>query len=116
MYSTWQYLSLDDTALCKLSFDLYNSSKTGFLLKDEMKELYYIIYGYSEHLKIDDRVMYAFEVMSYTTKNVITLEEYYFNLSEVPELVTPFFRLRDKLRSIILGTKFWKKMEPKAHE
>ena len=49
-------------------------------------------------------------------KETVTIEEYLFNLSEVPELVTPFFILRDKLRSIILGSKFWKKMEPKAHE
>ena len=115
MYSTWQYLSLDDTALCKLSFDLYNSSKTGFLLKDEMKELYYIIYGLTNIDNVDDKVNFVFNMLAYH-KETVTMEEYLFNLSEVPELVTPFFILRDKLRSIILGSKFWKKMEPKAHE
>ena len=115
MYSTWQFLSLSDVELCELSFALYNSSNTGLLRKDEMKELYYYIYGCSQYLKIDDRVMYAFEVMAYSNRQALTKEEYLFNLAEVPELVTPFFTLRDKLRKVILGAKFWKKIEPQAY-
>ena len=97
--------------LCELSFALYNNSSNGQLRKDEMKELYLSIYDCEHH---DEKMNYLFGIIAYQ-KESASVHEYLFHLAEVPELVTPFFTLRDKLRKVILGAKFWKKIEPQAY-
>ena len=105
---------MSDRELCEFSFDLYNRSKSGVLRKNEMKVVMHLICGNNKQHHIDATLNYAFHKMAMQNHEYIQKQEYLFSLYEVPDLISPFIILRDKLRVAILGIRYWKSQELNA--
>ena len=105
---------MSDRELCEFSFDLYNRSKSGVLRKNEMKVVMHLICGNNINHHIDATLNIAFAKMSYQHQEYIRKQEYLYYVYEIPDLISPFYYLRDQMRKALLGIKFWKSLEAYA--
>ena len=105
MLCLWNFCSCTKDALYRLSFELYDTDRSGYLDEKEMRKILRELYGKNNYEKNQGTIHILKELKKLDGElNYVQFTEF---ARRYPALLFPAFRLQACLQQNILGTKFW---------
>jgi Ca2+-binding EF-hand superfamily protein len=116
---TWNYCTEDRQSLLMFAFDLYDNDKSGFMSKEELKQLMYDVFGRvtnkfirSQIVKINASID-KLEV-SRKARSGLSFQDFSKLTKSYPSLLSSCYELHRQIQNRYLGVHFWEKLAAKS--